>query len=285
MVLFSKFGKTVQDLFKTSKYELKRTVSVKNTGGSSECTTEFGFPMSDEGKSDAKVLLKYTHKTLGTCEVDMSKLDANKMDYQLPNLMDGLKVNLVMEDVETAEKGALLNLDLGLNLSLTAEYQKGNLAGKISAKVGEEDRVTAEGAAEYFGVWLGGEAVLSNKGVVSYKAGGHYQLLADTQIDVTLEDLKRFDVKIHNQYSSTGEVAVEYDLNIETLKPVFTLGGKWKLDEKCTTQGFVNSEWKTHLLYKHKLSERVNASLGTSFDIRNLQHDNVDVHYKLEMEV
>jgi len=284
MVLFSKFGKTVQDLFKKSKYELNRTVSIKNNAGSTECTTEIGFPMTEEEKTNSKVLLKYTDEKLGTAEIDVSRSKPNKLDYQLPSLMEGLKVNLEIQDIETNEPGDL-GIDLGVNLSATAEYQKGNLAGKICAKVGEKDRLTAEGAGEVYGVWLGGEAVLSTENCESHKVGGHYQLGGDTQIDVTLENLNKLDVKIHKQYSDTGEVAVEYELDKkDEIGHVFTLGGRWKLDDKCTTQGFFNTQGNTYLLYKHKLSERVTASLGTSFNVCKLGDENVNVHYKLEME-
>jgi len=282
MVLFSKFGKTVQDLFKKSKYELNRTISIKNTSENAECTTEIGFPMVEEGKTDSKVVLKYTDKSYGTTEVDVSKSKPNKLDYQPPSLMDGLKVNLGIQNTEENGSGDL-GVDIGVNLSLEAEYQRGNLAGKITAKVGEEDRLTAEAAGELYGVWLGGEAVLSTNGCESYKLGGDYQLGSDTKIDVVVEDLNKLDVKIHKQYSDTGEVAVEYELD-KTKGHVFTLGGKWKVDNKCTTQGFFNNAGKTYLLYKHKVSEHVTASLGTSFDIRNLGDENVNVHYKLEME-
>jgi len=277
-VLFSNFGKTVTDLFKTKKYELNRTVSVKNTSGNTEWTTEVGFPVTEEGKSDAKVLIKQSHKNYGNLELEVSKSKPNKVDYRTPNLAEGLKTNIVIEEKKDGKVGMLG--DIGMNLALKVEYEKGNLAGKICA---ENEKLSAEGAIEYRGAWFGGEATFSVDGWLrELLCGVHYQM-GDTQLDLKMT-CKSLNIKTHKQYCSTGEVAAEFETDIKTFAPKCSLGGKWKLDEKCTTQGFLTSEGNAYLLYKHKLTERLTASLGTSFDVSNLHGENVNIHYKLEME-
>lgn len=289
MVLFSNFGKTVKDLFKKDKYELNRTVSVKNTSGSTAWTTEVGFPVRDEGKSNAKVIVKHADESFGTCEIEVSKTKQNKFSYDTPKLMDGLKVKLSIDEKKKNTMGKL-GIDSGANIAFKAEYEQDKLAGKICAQVGEEDKITVEGATEFKGVWIGGEAVISPFAIEACSVGMHYQR-RDTQLDIKadikdINNKKKLNIKVHKQYSDTGEVAVEYDQELAPNAPaaVVSIGGKWKLDDKCMTQGFLTMEGHTYLLYKHKLTDRLTASLGTSFDLSNLQNENVNVHYKLEME-
>jgi len=293
MVLFSKFGKTVKDLFMEDKYELNRTVSVKNTSGSTEWTTEVGFPVNKKGKSNAKVVVKNEDKKFGTCEIEFSKNKPKKFCYQTPKLMDGLKVKMLIEEKENKATGKL-GIDCGANLALKAEYEQDKLAGIICADLGETDKITLEGATEVKGAWIGGEAVLNPGAIESCSVGIHYQLGDKTQIDFKADVFKadvkenmnneqKLNIKVHQKYSDTGEVAVEYDMDMQKNEPTMvSIGGRWKLDEKCTTQAFLTMKGPTYLLYKHKLSDHLTASLGTSFDLRNLE--NVNVHYKLEME-
>jgi len=292
MVLFSNFGKTVKDLFKVDKYELNRTVSVKNTSGSTEWTTEVGFPVNEEGKSNAKVVVKNADEKFGTCEIEFSKNKPNKFCYQTPKLMDGLKVKMSIDEKENKGIGKL-GIDCGANLSLKAEYEQDKLAGKICADLGETDKITLEGATEVKGAWIGGEAVVNPFGIEGCSVGIHYQLGDKTQIDFkadVMENTKKeqkLNIKVHQKYSDTGEVAVEYDMDMQqNVEPAMvSIGGKWKLDEKCTTQAVLTMKGPTYLLYKHKLSDHLTASLGTKFNLLNLQNENVNVHYKLEMEV
>jgi len=291
MVLFSNFGKTVKDLFKKDKYELNRTVSVKNTSGSSEWTTEVGFPVNEEGKSNAKVVVKNEDKKFGTCEFEFSKTKPNKFCYTMPKLMDGLKVKMSIDEKDNKGPGKL-GIDLGANFSIKAEYEQDKLAGKICADLGETDKITLEGATEVKGAWIGGEAVVNPGAFEGCSVGIHYQLGDNTQIDFkadVLENIKKeqkLNIKVHQKYSDTGEVAVEYDMDMlqSVESPMVSIGGRWELDEKCTTQAVLTVNGPTYLLYKHKLSDHLTASLGTSFNLPDLQNANVNVHYKLEME-
>jgi len=288
MVLFSKFGKTVKDLFKKDKYELNRTLSVKNTSGSTEWTTEVGFPVDEEEKSNAKVIFKHANETFGTSEIEVSKTKPNKFGYTTPTLMDGLKVKASIDEQKKSGTGKL-NIDTGANLSIEAEYELDKFSGKICANVGEEDKLTVEGATEFKGAWIGGEAVINPGGIEGCSVGIHYQL-GDTQLDLKadiMENTKseqKLNIKLHKQYSEDTEFALEYDMDMQTNMPGITAGGKWKLDDKGTSQVMLTSEMKSYLLYKHKLTDHLTASLGTSFDLKNLQGENVNVHYKLEME-
>jgi len=280
MVLFSKFGKTVKDLFKTDKYELNRTLSINGTSGSMAWTTEASFPV-EKGEDSAKLVWKHKDDKFGAVELSLQNTKPNKLDYATPSLMEGLKVNLIAEQPKSDRIG-LLGVNLGANLSLKAELQQGQLAGKLCAEVGEKEKLTAEVATEVKGVWMGGEVSVSGKGLEKYCAGVHYQL-GDTQFDFNT-DFAKCNLKVHKEYCSMGEVAAEYDYDTKEDKTTVKLGGKWMLDEKSTTQGFLTSSGNTYLLYKHKLTDRLTASLGTSFDIRNFQQENVNVHYKLEMK-
>jgi len=280
MVLFSKFGKTVKDLFKTDKYELNRTLSVKGTSGTMQWETEAGFPV-ETGEGSAKLVWKHKDEKFGAVELSIQNTKPNKLDYATPSLMEGLKVNLIAEQPKSARVG-LLGVDIGANLSLKAELQQEQVAGKLTAAVGEKEKLTAEVAAQLRGVWVGGEVSVGGNGLWKYCAGVHYQL-GDTEFDFNT-DFEKCDLKVHKEYCSIGEVAAEYDYDTKEDKTTVKLGGKWILDEKSTTQGFLTSSGDTYLLYKHKVTDRLTASLGTSFDIRNFQNENINVHCKLEMK-
>jgi len=288
MVYFSNFGKTVKDLFKADKYELNRTISVKCTSGDTELTTECSFPASTGGKSSAKAICRYDDKNYGTVKVEVPNVKPKKLDYQTPSLMDGLKVNLVVEhpDKKSGEESQG-QMDCrkysDCKFSLKAEYQQERVMGKVCAEMGQTDCVKAELAAEVKEFWLGGEVKYElGGGIKEYSTGVQYKM-GDTQFDAKT-NFENFNLKMHKAYCSSGEFAAEYDFNLQSRTPEVSVGGKWKLDDKCGIQGFVNSGGNTYMLYKHMLTDRLTASLGTSFDIANLHQDNVSVHYKFEME-
>lgn len=276
MVLFSKFGKTVKDLFKIDKYEFNRTVSLKCTSEKTEWTTEAGFPLSEVEETSAKLVFKHEDCKFGTVEATLAKTKPSKLDYKTPNLMEGLKVNLVAEDASEDRKFGSRG-----KFSLQAEYTKTKLSGKISAEAGGKGTLTGELATQIKGVWVGGEAACSQTGIGSYAAGMHYQF-GDTQIDAKT-DFEKYNLKMHKQYSSAGEVAAEYEMNSKNNESKISLGGRWTLDDKCTTQGFLTTNGDTFLLYNYKLSDRLTASLGTSLNLSNFEQENVNIHYKIEM--
>jgi len=288
MVYFSNFGKTVKDLFKKDKYELNRTISVKCTSEDTEWTTECSFPASAEEKSSAKAIYKYSDKSYGTVKVEVPNVKPKKLDYQTPSLMDGLKVNFLVEHPDKKSgKESQGQMDCSkccdCKFSLKAEYEQERVMGKVCAEMGQTDSVKAELAAEVKGFWLGGEVKYEvGGGLKEYSTGVHCKM-GDTQFDAKT-NFEKFNIKMHKEYCSTGELAAEYDLDLQSRTPEVSVGGRWKLDDKCGVQGYVSSGGNTYMLYNHKLSDRLTASLGTSFDIANLQQDKVSVHYKFEME-
>jgi len=266
MVFFADFGKTVTDLFKKKDYELHRSLKLKCSSGSTEWTAESCFLPNGDATTKAKY--KQTDKRFGAVEIEVPNTKAMKVDYQVPSLMDGLKLNLISENPKA---------------SLKAKYEQGQNAAKVcvetamnnTSKVG----LSAEVAREVQGVWVGGEVKYNTEeGLKGYMGGLHYKK-SDTQFSLQ-GNLDVLNVQLHKQYSSSGEVAANYEMNMKTKEPVVSVGGKWALDEKSTAQGFIQSDGNTFLLYKHKLSDRCTLHLGSTFDM-NRDQANANVHYKV----
>jgi len=273
MVFFGDFGKTVTDLFKTSKYELDRTLKVTCKSDNTEWSTEASFPAKNGGQSSTTATYKHSDKKLGTLEIEVPSGKTLTLDYQTPKLMDGLKSNFVVEYPKLTYKG---------KYSHSAFKGKAKIA--CDAKDTSNISATVEGSTCVQGLHVGGEVKYSTKkGLNGYAVGGHYTK-GDTQLAFkTKKNFDVFNVQLHKKYSATGEVAADYDLDRATYSPTVTVGGKWKLDDKSTVQGCIKSDSSVYVLYKHKLSDLMTASMGTTFDIQN-NMDNVNVHYKFEFE-
>jgi len=267
MVFFKDFGKTVTDLFKTKDYELHKSLKLKCASGNTEWTAESCF--YPDKAATAKAKYKQKDEKFGTVEIEVPKTKAMKIDYQAPSFMDGLKLNLVHENPQ---------------VSLKAEYAQGQNAAKLCVEAATTNTsnvgLSAEVARDIKGVWLGAEVKASiDEGLKSYMGGFHYKR-SDTQFSAkgNVDVLK---VQLHKKYCDSGEVAANYETSLKTFEPVVSLGGKWALDDKSTAQGFVQSDGKTYLLYKHKMSDRCTLHLGSTFDM-NGEQDRGNVHYKFE---
>jgi len=269
MVFFSDFGKVVTDLFKKKDYTLNRSIKLKCSSENTEWTTESSFPIAEGGKVSSKAKYKQTDKTLGAITIEVPSSKSMKIDYEAPKFCDGMKVNMICELPKAQIKG---------------KYAQGPNAAKLclESPVGSTNPtqvgITAEVAREIQGVWVGGEVKYNAKGAMSYKAGANYAV-SDTQLSLK-GNLEVLDVQLHKKIEG-GEVAAHYNLNYEEKAHLVSVGGKWNVDDKSSVQGFVQSDGNTFLLYKHRLSDRLTAHLGTEFDM-NKSRDDVNVHYKLE---
>jgi len=285
MVLFSKFGKTVKDLFKTDKYELNRTISVKCQSDNTEWSTECSFPLA-EGDTKEKAVYKQTDSTFGTVEIEIPNTKPKKIDYQFPKFKDGLKVNFEVAEEETKEVNEIISGGglYGAKISIKGEYQKDQIAGKVVVEAGDNKTLQAEVAYELSeGCWAGGEVKYALDGDLEYHLGAHItygKVMTDVKADFVKQ---KVNVKLHNQYFDSGAVAADFNYNIGKQLATTSIGGAWKLDEKCNAQGFVKNTGNTYLLLKYKLSDHITASTGTSFDLSQLQQDAVDVHFKIEV--
>jgi len=284
MVLFSKFGKTVKDLFKTDKYELNRTVTVTCKSENTEWSTECSFPL-DGGDTKEKAVYKQADPSFGTLEIEVPKNKPKKIDYQFPKFQDGLKVNFVVAEEDNKEEIASGGALYGAKISLKGEYAKDKIAGKICAETGDKTTLEAEVAYELSeGCWGGGQVKYELDGDLQYHLGAHVpygNIMTDVKADFKK---KQVNVKLHNQYCDTGAVAAEFNYNIDTKSPTTSIGGAWSLDEKCNVQGFVKNTGNTYLLFKYKISEFITASAGTSLDLSKLQQDGVDIHCKINVD-
>jgi len=286
MVLFSKFGKAVKDLFKTDKYELNRTISVECKSANTEWSTECSFPL-DGGDNKEKAKYKHVDPTFGTIEFEWPNTEPKKVDYQFPKFQEGLKVNFVVAEEgkkdsvsEFVSPGALS----GKKFSLKGEYQKDKVAGKLCAETGTDTTLQAEVAYELAdGCWGGGEVKYVLDGDLNYHLGAHIpygKIMTDVKADFAK---KKVNVKLHNQYCDSGAVAAEFNYDVEKQSTTTSIGGAWNLDEKCDVQGFVKDSGNTYLLFKYKLNEYITASAGTSLDLSQPQQEGVDLHCKISV--
>jgi len=284
MVLFSKFGKAVKDLFKTDKYELNRTISVECKSDNTEWSTECSFPIGG-GATEEKAKYKQTDPTFGTVEIEMPNTKPKKFDYQLPELQKGLKVNFVLaEEANKDIDSEVVSSGTSAKFSVTGEYQKDQIAGKICAEMGKDKTVTAEMAYELSeGCWGGGEVKYIHEGDHEYHIGAHVpfgKIMADVKYDFVKQ---KANVKLHNQYCETGAVAAEFNYDHEKQSTTTSIGGAWKLDDNCDVQSFVKNTGNTYFLFKYKVSDYITASAGTSLDISKPQQDGVDIHCKINV--
>lgn len=269
MVFFSDFGKKVSDLFKKKDYELQRSVKLKCKSGKTEWTTESRFAIEVDGQSTTKTKYKQNSGKFGAITLEIPNNKPMKVDYETPNLMDGLQMNLISE----ASK-----------VSLETECERGQIAAKCSVSTSTSNPsklgLTAEVARDIGGLWFGGEVEYdTEEGPKGYMAGVSY---TDSDTQVVLQgNLKELKVHLHSKCSETGEVAADYHMDLKENIRMVSVGGKWQVDEKCSVQGFIQSDGNSYLLYKHKLSDYCTAHFGSTFGCSSVK-DNVNVHYKLE---
>jgi len=266
MVFFSDFGKVVTDLFKTKDYEMNRSLKLKCKSDNTEWSTESSFPISDAGQTNSKAKYKQTDETFGAITIEVPSQKPMKIDYETPGFVDGLKVNMICEYPKTSIEG---------------EYAQGQNAAKFCVKATDKFSkfgFTGEVAREVKGLWVGGGVKLDGAELEEWKTGVSYTT-SDTQLSLkTNTDV--LQAHLHKGIEG-GEVAALYDLKYKDNAQLVSVGGKWTLDDKSSVQGFVQSSGNTYLLYKHKLSSRCTAHLGTAFNM-NGANDDVNVHYKFE---
>lgn len=284
MVLFSKFGKTVKDLFKTDKYELNRTVSVTCKSENTEWSTECSFPLAG-GATKEKAVYKQTDASFGTVEIEVPNSKPKKIDYQFPKFKDGLKVNFVVAEEDSKDEIVSGGALYGAKVSLKGEYATDKIAGKMCAETGDKTTLQAEVAYELSeGCWAGGEVKCVLEGDLQYSMGAHVpygKIMTDVKTDFVKQEV---NVKLHNQYCDTGAVAADFNYDINEQSATTSIGGAWSLDDKCDVQGFVKNTGNTYLLFKYKISEYITASAGTSLDLSKLQQEGVDIHCKINVD-
>jgi len=262
MVFFEDFGKTVRDLFKLEHYEAN-LVSLTCITENSKLSTECLFP------GGSKIIVE--DKRYGTAEFADRK--GKSLELKSLSLMDNFKVKLGARKSEEA---------------LTTEYENGELAARCKLELNTSSRrsnevsFTGQLAKEVHGLWLGGKMKYSSvKGWEEYKAGMHYEN-DDNKLSFKT-DFNELQVQLWKKISSKVSLAANYDLDLNSYGLLVSFGGLWKVDEQCSTQGFIQSKGDTCLSYKQKLSDRLSVSIGTSFILHNIL-SNVNVSYKLEFE-
>jgi len=258
MVFFEDFGKTVRDLFKKEDYEANG-VTLTCTTEDATFSTECLFPGGNK--------FIVAHKSYGKAEFGERNKLGKRLKYTFPSLLD--RFNMKFE-ASKSEGG------------LSVEYAEGEIAAKCKAELGNNFSLTCEVAKEVEGLWVGGELKFnSTDGLEQYKAGMHYEN-DDTKLSFKT-DFDELHVKLWKRYCSKGSISANYDLDLNREEALVSVGGIWDLDEQCWIQGFLQTDGNTYLLYKHKLSDRLSAGVGTSFILHNILNE-INVSYKLEFE-
>jgi len=276
MVFFGDYGKTVKDLFKLKKYEFHRTLKVTAKSDNTEWSSESKFPVAKGagGTISSKNTYKQKDSKLGTLEVELETKKA-KFDYQTPELMKGLKTNVVVEYPNVSLKSKYT----------CASYGKGKATLKMDSSDTSKASATVEVSSELQpNLFLGGEMkYCSVKGLTAYAVGAHY-VKGDTQLTMsTANNFDAVNVQLYKKFSSTGEVAADYNMDLNSYAPTCTVGGKYKLEGGVShVQGCVKSNGFVQMLYKHKLSDRLAGSVGTTFNMGKVE--DVNLHYKFEFE-
>lgn len=280
MVFFKDFGKTINDLFKDSKYKLQRTLEVTAANDCSEWKTK--TVISDKGKMKNELVYKQSDRSFGTVEVTVPTQGNMEINYTTPKLMDGLKTNVVVAQP---------------NVDLKAKYCKGSIKTECKATLNTAttslDTVYVDASIGIDGFYVGGAMkVKPGAGNMSsmfadYNVGFQYNQSKNTTFSVsTANTLDKISTGFWRRYSDNGEVSARYNLDLNdkqsTGAPSVEIGGRWKIDDKGTLQAVVRTAGDAMFLYKHRVSDRVTASLGTCLDTKSFSADSTKVHYKLE---
>jgi hypothetical protein len=276
MVFFKDFGKTVTDLFKSDKYELDRTLEVKSKNSNSEWSTK--SKISQNGALSSKLTYKQSDKSFGAVEVKVPTKGNVEIDYTTPKLVDGLKSNVILCQPK---------------LDLKGKYTNGAVQSQVQATLLTDDpsvdTIYVDGSLNLDGFSVGASAKLkpqSDKMLNDYNVGVNYQQNKDTTISVTTSnECNKIATSFWNRYSPDAELAARYELDLDQPRvPQVEVGGRWKVDEKGTLQGFVRTGGQMMVLYKHKMSARMTASLGATLDTKSFSANSTKVHYKLNFE-
>lgn len=276
MVYFKDFGKTVTDLFKTDKYAFNRTLITKTKNKHSSWETEHALQAS--GNMTSKLVYKQTDESMGAIEVTVPTKGELKVDYSTPKMVDGLTSNLVFSESSVDLKNTYCNG--AFQSKLDASMNPGSMS------VGN---VAAEASMGFDGFSVGGAVKLnpnSDKMLSDYNLGMQYAKSKDTTISVKTEArCEKISTMLWQRWCPRSEYAARYVLDLENPSaPSFDVGTKWQMDDAATMQGVLRSSGDAMFLYKHKLSERMTASIGCTMNVKTLTADSTNIHYKLEFE-
>jgi len=273
MVFFKDFGKTVTDLFKADKYKLDRTLQVTARADATEWVTK---TVVRDGKVKNKLTYKQSDKTFGAVEVEVPTGGTPEIKYTTPSLCEGLKSDLILKNPTVDLKGKYTRGSIQSEVKATLNTNKAALKSVyLDASVGVE------------GFSVGGALKVqpgAEKPLADYNVGLQYTPSDSSTLALTTENqCDQISTSFWYRFSPKGEICARYNLDLDKPgNPQVELGGKYKVDEKGTVQGVVQSDGAAMFLYKHNVSDSVTASLGAAFDSKTFSAESTSIHYKLE---
>jgi len=274
MVFFKDFGKSVKDLFDSSKYRLERTVQVSAATENTEWKTK--TVINEKRQMSNKLTYSQRDTNFGSIEATVPTKGNLEIDYCTPSLAKGLKTNIVVQTP-------------GVNLK--AKYEKNKFKSQSTATFnssGSLDAIYADASLKMDSVIFGGSVKLkpTNDNVVDdYSVGLQYQPSSDTTISLTTSNKCDKIAGGFMKQCEGGEVGARYSMNMDNPgNPMVEIGGRYKIDSKGTVQGVLRTEGDAMCLYKHKYSESLTGSIGACFDIKSFSANSTKIHYKLEFQ-
>lgn|ERR1740123_2572710 len=270
MTLLKDFNKTMSDILKKKKFDLKNTVEVK-----ADQDNVFSWSAKQTAK-DSELVFTQNEKDMGKLKCTFNTVTNMKIEAETKELCD--KSLCKVEVTQDMAK-------------VSAEYKESSYGGKLTVEARDTSymcvpEVSFAPADDFL---LGAKVMVDNKmDFKDYQLGMLY--CSGSNQKLAVQTSKKFDTLCVSGYleeSPLGKLCLQVDAsNITNEKKDtavgFTFGGLYKCDSKGTLRwkGDVNAQ-KLSTVYEYKFRPNVKGSFGTSLNLATQEVSPLD--YKIEM--
>lgn len=272
MTLLKDFNKTMSDILKKSKFQLKNTFEVK-----ADQDNVFSWSAKQTSK-DSELVFTQTEKDMGKLKCTFNTVQNMKIEAETRELCDKslCKVKVTQDTAE-----------------VSVEYKESAYAGKLTVEANDSSytcvpEVSVSAADDFL---LGAKLKMDNNmDCKDYQLGMLY--CSGSNQKLAVQTSKKFDSLCVSGYledSPLGQLCLQVDATNITNENKdtdvgFTFGGLYKCDKQGTLRwkGDVNAQ-QLGLVYEYKFRPNVKGCFGTSFNVANQEVSPLD--YKIEMSL
>jgi len=266
-VVFSKFGKSVNDLLK-KKYDYDNKFGTRNV--IDEWTIESYVTLSEKNVYGGTVKVKHDNKSFGRAEAVLETGGKAEVEVKAKKLMDGLVVTGAIKDAPSAKLGADYRAD---HFAVAAAVEKTSDAVGLdgSVVVGLEG-FSLGGCARYDAPQGNGAkaGALSN-----YSIGAQYQPNDTVTVSIKTEDqnndvIGSYFHKLANRTFGLKTVVggqVKYNLRNTDNNMSLKIGCEHEVDANIRVKGMVESKGLVSWVFEHRLSNpAMKLALASQWD-------------------
>jgi hypothetical protein len=253
-VVFSKFGKSVNDLLK-KKHEYDNKFGVRNVVD--DWTYETYVTLSEKNAYGGSAKVKFDNKGFGRVEGTLETGGKAELDVKAKKLMDGLTVTATVKDAPSVKVGAEYRVD---HAAATASVDKNaeTLGLDASVVVGLEG--FALGGSGRYEVPQGTSSKKSE--IADYSIGAQYQPNDQITVAAKTDDHNNVVIgsylhKLTNRTFGLRTVVggkLEYNLKSTDNNKLLTIGCEHEVDANTRFKGVMNSNGLLGALLEYRLS-------------------------------